>query len=459
MAAITFGELRYAYPNTTSRALDGIDLDIGSGLMLLSGASGSGKSTLLRVCNGLVPHFHGGTISGTAVVFGHDVMRSSTRELARDVGFVFQDPELQSVYPRVEHDVAFGLENLRVPRSVMRERVEAALAQCGITALRDRSVATLSGGERQRLALAGVLAMRPRLLVLDEPFSQLDDEGAHALREALHRVVHHGTGVFLAEHRAQILGHDVQRRLRIDQGRLRADVEREATPTHVVERAVSRSISGDGPGALAGGFALDRVSAGFGRTAVLHGVDLDAGAGEVIALCGRNGSGKSTLLRTIAGLLAPLSGHVRQAEGRIAYLPQNPSSLLHRPTVRDEVAWTLRRDRGGSRDVDDVLRTFRIAHVADRYPRDLSTGERQRAALAAVLAGSPSIALLDEPTRGMDDDAAASLVRAVSSLASRGATVVIATHDRALVVRVAARVVQLTDGIAVEQPLPHPLTA
>ncbi|HEY8673161.1 MAG TPA: ABC transporter ATP-binding protein, partial [Candidatus Dormibacteraeota bacterium] len=154
----------YWYPNSRLPALDGVDLELDGGLTLIAGGSGSGKSSLLRVCNGLVPHFHGGTVMGSAEVCGHDVISTATRVLATRVGFVFQDPELQSVYASVDRDVAFGLENIGVATPAMRERVADALEQTGIAHLRGRAVATLSGGERQRLALAGVLAMRPRLL-------------------------------------------------------------------------------------------------------------------------------------------------------------------------------------------------------------------------------------------------------------------------------------------------------
>src|ERR1039457_1118208 len=181
MPTLSFAGLHYTYPETASRALDGVDLEISSGLTLLTGSSGSGKSTLLRVCNGLIPHFHGGVIGGSACVLGREVVRTPTRELAREVGFVFQDPELQAVSPSVERDAAFGLENLGVARGEMLRRVGDALKICGIAPLRSRAVAPLSGGERQRLALAGVLAMRPRLLVLDEPLSQLDEEGARSV--------------------------------------------------------------------------------------------------------------------------------------------------------------------------------------------------------------------------------------------------------------------------------------
>ena len=447
MRTLSFAGLHYTYPEMASRALDGVDLEIDSGLTLLTGASGSGKSTLLRVCNGLIPHFHGGVIGGSAHVLGREVVRTPTRDLARDVGFVFQDPELQAVYPSVERDVAFGLENLGVAREEMLRRVGAALEMCGIAHLRSRAVGTLSGGERQRLALAGVLAMRPRLLVLDEPLSQLDPEGAAALLGALHAAVRGGTTALVAEHRHHLVLERADRWLLMAQGRVTPCAPDGPVPP---ARAVSRH---DAPASAALSWRLHQVSAGPAGVAVLQDLDLAGGAGEVLALTGANGSGKTTLLRTIAGLLPPLAGSVERRPGRIAYLPQNPSALLHRATVRSEIEWTLRRTQSTDR-ADALLEELGLAAVAERDPRDLSSGQRQRAALAAVLAGSPSLVLLDEPTRGMDGAARAALTAALVRVAGRGGSAVVATHDPQLVAAVATRVVELGDGVArVRQPL------
>jgi energy-coupling factor transport system ATP-binding protein len=191
------------------------------------------------------------------------------------------------------------------------------------------------------------------------------------------------------------------------------------------------------------------LAAGPGRETILDGVELAVGAGEVVALVGSNGSGKTTLLRTLAGLIAPLAGTVRRSPGRTAYLPQNPGALLHLPTVRAEVNLTLRRT-ASDEEADSILMSFGLLELADRYPRDLSAGERQRAAIAVTLAGSPALALLDEPTRGMDLTARRGLGTAIRSLSRRGSAVVIATHDVDLVAEVADRVVLLRDGRAIE---------
>jgi energy-coupling factor transporter ATP-binding protein EcfA2 len=440
---------RYWYPNTQEPALDGVDLDLTDGIALLAGASGSGKSSLLRVFNGLVPHFHGGMVSGSATVCDHDVVTTPTRVLARKVGFVFQDPELQSVYPSVDRDVAFGLENIGVAATEMPARVADALERAGISHLRGRAVATLSGGERQRLALAGVLAMRPRLLVLDEPLAQLDDAGARDLVATLRQLANAGTAIVVAEHRFEHLGGLPCRRLAIDGGRLVDAGHGSATRMPGAEPLMPEGDAATRAGVAAGAWRLDDVATGPAGTPILEGVSLAGFAGEVIALVGPNGGGKTTLLRTIAGLLPPLSGAVERAPGRLAFLPQNPMALLHRPSVAAEVAWTLRSGSFG-RDAGNILGELGLGHLAERDPRDLSSGERQRAAIAAVLAGTPDIALLDEPTRGMDEAAREALCRLVMTMRAAGSSVVVATHDKQLVSAIADRTVAVGTGSARE---------
>jgi energy-coupling factor transport system ATP-binding protein len=431
---------RYWYPNARVPSIDRVDLEIDGGITLLAGPSGSGKSSLLRVFNGLVPHFHGGTVQGTATVCGHEVITTPTRVLATKVGFVFQDPELQSVYPSVERDVAFGLENLGTAAAVMRRRVWDALERTGIPHLAGRAVATLSGGERQRLALAGVLAMHPQLLVLDEPLSQLDDAGARALAATLVDLADEGIAVVVAEHRFEHL-HDLPgRRLAVEGGRIAGArvPARNRVPDHTSGRVTGA------PGTQVA-WSLDMVATGPARVPVLESVSLDGRTGEVVALVGPNGGGKTTLLRTIAGLLVPISGTVIRSPGRVAYLPQNPMALLHRPTVAAEIAWTV-RGHTQSADAAALIGELGLSHLEDRDPRDLSTGERQRAAIAAVLAGAPHIALLDEPTRGMDDAARDALCRVIVRMRDAGCSIVLATHDRNLAAAVADRSIAVGSG-------------
>lgn len=471
MATVELERLSFRYASAQDDSLRGVTLALDGGLVLLGGASGSGKSTLLRVLNGLVPHFHGGRIAGAATVAGHDILRTPTRLLARDVGFVFQDPEAQMIGGSVEREVAFGLENLGVAPGDVRRRVDQALGLCGLDALRRRAVSTLSGGERQRTAIAASVAMGCGVLALDEPTSQLDAEGARAVVTLCRTLAGGGVTVVIAEHRTDRLlpaadsvlvcesggveGPDAPRRMA---GRLAAPPQvvelalhaawdpLPLTPDEVRPRLRRAVLPPRAPVAGEPAWALRNVTAGPAkRVPVLDGVALGGRAGEVVALVGPNGGGKSTLLRTLSGLIAPLAGEVWRRAGRVAHVPQNPAAVLHLPTVREEIELTLRRV-GEEDDVGTLLDLLGLQDLAGRHPRDLSSGERQRAAVAALLCGRPALAVLDEPTRGMDAVARRSMRALVSRLAERGAAVVVATHDVDLAASLADRVVEVSAG-------------
>jgi energy-coupling factor transport system ATP-binding protein len=484
VSAVSFRGVTFAYPDGPT-ALDGIDLDVEAGeVLLVIGDSGSGKSTLLRAVNGLVPHASGGRFGGEVIVAGRSTRDHAPRDLADVVGFVHQDPEAQFVVDRVEHDVAFALENLGLAEPAMRRRVEEALDALGIAHLRDRAPSTLSGGERQRAAIAGALAVGPQVLVLDEPTSQLDPQGADDVLAALARLnADLGTTVLLAEHRLERAAPLADRAVVVERGRVAegpaavgvvvggypgapsvtrlgralgwADLPltvRDARAT-AARLGVSLPAAPSEPPTRGEVLRAARgVRVDLGRREVLHGVDLEIASGDVIALLGRNGAGKTTLLRTLAGLVVPSAGAV-EGEVRSAYVPQDPGTLLFAPTVREEVAETLRllgapRDEG---TIECWLESLGLGEVADRHPRGLSGGERQRVAIAAVAVGGAGVLLLDEPTRGMDAASRAALELAVRSHAERGGAVVLATHDVELAARCATRVTVLGDGEVVAE--------
>jgi energy-coupling factor transporter ATP-binding protein EcfA2 len=475
---VDIATLRYSYPEMAGPALDCVDLALDRGICLVAGPSGGGKSTLLRLLNGLVPHLHGGRISGRATVDGHDVLRTAPRRLATSVGFVFQDAERHAVHATVERDIAFGLENLGTSPAEMRRRVGEVMDRLGIGHLRERTIASLSGGERQRVAVAGALVLRPRLLVLDEPFSQLDSPGARALLELCRELRDAGTALAVSEHRLDHLLPVADSVLRIAGGRLTGPADARAaaaslesapqvvrlsaamgwTPPLLEPASLRSHLSNAVPPVMprAAGrpgvpaWRLDGVVAGHDD--LLRGVGAAGHAGEIVAVMGRNGAGKTTLLRVIAGLASPRSGTVWREPGRVAYLPQNPAALLHRDTVAAEIAWTMRADRRSPGPIDEealpsLLRALGVDALGPRDPRDLSSGERQRAAVAAILCGSPVIALLDEPTRGMDGPARDGLVAAVRMLAARGTSVIVATHDSDLTAALADRVLVVAGGL------------
>lgn len=429
-----FEDFTYRYPEARVAALTALSLEIKGGLTLLAGPSGSGKTTLLRCLDGLVPHFHGGVASGRVEVLGHDLRAVTPRLLAHQVALVFQEPEAQMVLPVVDQEVAFGPANLGLAAAVVKERVERALAAMGIGHLARRRVATLSGGERQRVALAGALAMDPELLVLDEPTSQLDEAGALALRQQLDRLVGQGVAVVVADHRPQRLPDQGVSRVFLSAGRLTAPEPAPAWPPRQHGSGGSRELA----------WEATALTVGHDR-AVLSAVDLQCHRGEVVAVIGANGAGKTTLLRTLAGLLKPIAGGLHRERGRRAYLPQDPGALLHQATVGDEIQQTIRWLKLAS-PAQEVVDQFGLRGLTERDPRDLSTGQRQRVALAAILVGSPEMVFLDEPTRAADQESRRALFLAVDQLADRGAAILVATSDREFGEQVADLVVVAESG-------------
>jgi energy-coupling factor transport system ATP-binding protein len=478
---LTYSAVRFAYPDRERAAIDAIDLHLHGGqLVVVAGESGSGKSTLLRAANGIVPHSTGGRFAGTVTVAGRSTREHEPRELTDVVGFVHQDPEAQFVVDHVESDIAFALENLGHDVHAMRRRVEEVLDALAIAHLRDRDPTTLSGGERQRVAIAGALAAAPGVLVLDEPTSQLDPQGAEDVLSAIGRLNSElGTTVLLAEHRLERAAPLADRVVVMQRGAMAADAPpRDALADYAgapIVVQLGRSLQWDplpltvkearaiaaresslvvrpaprDPEPFAPGAELvrgDGVSVTLGGHPALRDVHLSIAAGEIVGLLGRNGAGKSTLLRALAGLIEPARGRIER-HARVAYVPQDPNALLSAATARGEVETTLallgRRDAA---PVEAWLSRLHLDTVASRHPRTLSGGERQRLAIAAVAVGGAPVLLLDEPTRGMDAPSRAALEDAIREHAKSGGAVVLATHDVELAARVARRIVVLGDG-------------
>ncbi|HVC86967.1 MAG TPA: ABC transporter ATP-binding protein [Gaiellaceae bacterium] len=408
--------------------LDGVTLEIADGEHIaLFGPSGCGKSTLLRALAGLVPHFHGGSFSGRVVVGGIDTREARPAELAGVVASVFQDPEDQIVMSKVVNEVAFGLENTGADPGEIWARVDQALALVGAEQLADRSTGELSGGELQRVSLASALALRPRLLLLDEPTSQLDPEAAEAFFDL---VEHLPCAVLVSEQRpARPLAH-CARVLFMDGGRIVLDRPREeALEWLAAHRPLYLPHAPDLVAHCSG------VRFSYGDRLVLDGASLEVRRGEIVALVGPNGAGKTTLAQIAAGLLEPQAGEATRQPA--AYLVQDPGRHLVTERVIDEVALGADPDRARI-----ALAQLGLAEYAERHPRDLSAGERERLALAAVLAMRPDFLVLDEPTRGVDPERKAELARLLRAEAPVRGTLVV-THDLPWAAEVADRIVEL----------------
>lgn len=499
---IHFDRLTYTYPDALHPALTNVTLDIAEGeFALVVGPSGAGKSTLLRCLNGLVPHFTGGRLGGRITVAGHDPVAEGPQVLSRVVGFVFQDPEAQFVVDRLEDEVAFALENAAIPPDKMRARVEEVLILLDLTRLRNRPLETLSGGEKQRGAIATALALRPRILVLDEPTSQLDPQSAEEVLQALVRLNRDlGLTIILAEHRLErVLPH--ASRLIYVPGRsepvlsgspreilrqmdltpplvtLGKAMGWEPLPLTIEEgQALAKEATAGTRYQVSGSnpkpetlkpepiLQITGLSFAYDDTPILDDVSLTVGAGELMVLMGRNGSGKTTLLKCIVGLLKPRPGDiwlageslVRQKTAdicrRVGYLPQEPDDLLFANTVAEELRITLRNhDLLDTPPIPpaDLLARLGLGDLAAAYPRDLSVGQRQRVALGAVTVTRPRLLLLDEPTRGMDYPAKRELVRLLREWQADGIGLLLVTHDVELVAQAANRVAVLDQGTIV----------
>jgi energy-coupling factor transporter ATP-binding protein EcfA2 len=438
--------LAFAYPGGRP-ALDGVSLEVEPGeLVLVLGPSGSGKSTLVRALAGLVPHFHGGRFAGRVEVAGLDTRLHRPAELAGTVATLFQDPEDQVVLTRVDNEVAFGLENLGVAPAEIPGRVDEALAAAGVAHLAGRPVAELSGGELQRVCLAATLALRPRLLLLDEPTSQIDPEAAEGFFELVAGL---GLAVVCTEQRpARPLEH-ADRVVFLDGGRIALDAPRDEALAWLAEHRPAYVVEPERPEPRLGADAVCRLEGvSFAYRAgvpVVDGADLELRRGEIVALAGPNGSGKTTLAKLAAGLLEPDAGTVRLA-GRAAYLSQDPGRYLVRERADEEVALAIGGDLGRARR---ALAAVGLAGRGERHPRDLSSGERERLALAAVAATEPDLLVLDEPTRGVDPERKAELAHLLRSEAAGRATLVV-THDLVFARAVADRTVALDDELVAQ---------
>jgi energy-coupling factor transport system ATP-binding protein len=430
--------LTFSYPGSQP-ALRDVSLELEPGeLVALLGPSGSGKSTLLRAVAGLVPHFHGGRFQGCVEVAGIDSRGTRPSELAGTVAVVFQDPEDQVVLGRVENEVAFGLENLGTDPREIPVRVRGALAAVGSEHLLERRVAELSAGELQRVCLASALALDPQLLLLDEPTSQLDPDAADALLELACGL---GRAVVVSEQRTARVLDACDRVLFLEAGRVLLDAPRapalrwlaENRPAYLPREPLWASCDAAGSGEIVLGLA--GVSFAYrGGPPVVENTSFRLSRGEVVGLVGRNGAGKTTLAKLAAGLLEPGSGAVER-RGSVVYLSQDPGRYLVRERADEEVALAVGGDLPRARR---ALEHVGLAGLERRHPRDLSSGERERLALAAVLVAEPDLLVLDEPTRGVDPERKDELARSLRAQAPARATLVV-TNDLVFAGEVADR--------------------
>ena len=485
MACYEIRDLTFTYPGETAPALREVTLTVADGeFLVLCGASGSGKSTLLRQLKSvLAPH---GARSGEIIFGGVPLEEVARGEQAGAIGFVLQDPENQVVTDKVWHELAFGLESLGYETPVIRRRVAEMAAFFGIQDWFYKNVSELSGGQKQLLSLASVMVMQPRVLLLDEPTSQLDPIAAADFLAVLGRINRElGTTVILSEHRLEEALSYANRAAVLEDGRLLccaapgevgALLRRQGSGMFYAMPAAMRiwgatDSEGTSPVTVCEGRAWlheyaashplgkippERVRAqtepvltarevwfAYEQDApeVLRGLTMTVCRGEHYALLGANGAGKSTTLRVLAGLLKPLRGEVTVC-GRVGLLPQDPQTLFVKKTVREDLMDVCRDEESLAR----AVALCRLDGLLDRHPYDLSGGEQQRAALAKLLLCAPNILLLDEPTKGLDAAFKRQLAQILRELQAGGVTIVTVSHDVEFCAEFADRCALFFDG-------------
>ena len=506
MNPIQIKELSFAYRSAENKALDGINFHLREGeMVILMGRAGAGKSTLCRCLNGVIPKFQKGEFSGDVQIFGESTAGKKIYELAQNVGLVFQDFEPQLFSTSVELEVAFGPENIALPRTEIAARVEYALQTVGLEGFEERQPYNLSGGEKQRLAIASILSSKPRVLVLDEPTTDLDPQGRHDILSALKKLQDESISLLVVEQDVEDVM-DADRIVIMDAGRILASgkarevfsdirlLEQHGIRPPQIAKLFSETVTDPLP--LTAEEAYHQLSDPFddgkfedlqrgdeqrrdeyGDVAIevrdlrysypstndaLAGADLRIREGEFAAIVGQNGSGKTTLAKHFNGLLRPSAGsilsfgrdtadmNVSELGRIVGYVFQNPDHQIFASTVRDELTFGPKNyglsEEEISTNVVEALEAVHLEGYEERDPFSLTKGERQRVAVASVLACKPRILVLDEPTTGLDYPQQKSMMDLLRSLNEAGHTIIIITHALWVVAEYAHRAIVMHDG-------------
>ncbi len=499
MEILEVKNLNFTYPLTASPAISDVSFSVNKGeFIAVCGATGSGKSTLLRLLKREISPL--GEVSGRIIFDGAPVSELAPEKSASEIGFVMQNPEHQLVTDTVWHELAFGLENLNLPQSVIARRIAETAAYFGIEEWYDKKVTELSGGQKQLLCLAAVMVMNPQVLVLDEPTSRLDPIAASEFIAALKKLNRElSLTVIISEHRLEEVIPVCDRLLVLENGSVKAF----DTPQNVVSvldekllRAMPAAVRlfhavegmGKCPLDIRDGrrfieMSFDNRISGLsfkgytnsGKKAmcfkevyfryernlpdVLRGLSLTVYENEIFCILGGNGSGKTTTISAAANLVKPYSGTIeifgrklKEYKNQTLYrncltlLPQDVQTVFMRNTVREELE--------GAETEAEML-PFDFEKLMDRHPYDLSGGEQQLVALAKVLAAKPKLLLLDEPTKGIDADSKYRLITILKQLKADGMTIVIVTHDTEFVCDCADRCAMLFRGENVSEDTPR----
>lgn len=470
-------------------------------VVLIAGTSGSGKTTLLRCINGLIPRSYQAEVAGRILLNGKDPEAKSLAEISHIVGTVLQDPERQILGAFVRNEVAFGLENLGVPRQEIKARIDTTLAHLGIDQLKDRQTFSLSGGEKQKVALAGVMVMQPDILALDEPLANLDPASAREALALIRRLADEGKSILIIEHRVEdVLRIKPDYALLLEDGMVTYQGEADGLlhtanyravklPAEVVIERAIRAGDVDAYERQAKPIEDPQTLVSFKDVSfhypsgpqVLKEINFNIRQGDIIALLGPNGAGKTTLVKHAIGLLRPSIGKVfvngedskdmtiAEMAHTIGYVFQSPSHMLFAQKVRDELAFGPKNMGHTEEEIQEnterALAVVNLSEEIDRAPLALSFGQQKRVTIAAVLTMRSAILVMDEPTAGQDYANYMNFMDSVVGLRSDDgqaysfSAIIFITHDLDLAVSYANRVVLMSEGRIVRDGVPPDVMA
>ena len=495
MSAVEIKDLKFQYMGSRKPTISIPYFSIEEGeSILITGKSGSGKSTLIQCINGIIPHIVNGTLKGEVSIFGKPVSGSTVPEISRVVGTLLQDPERQVINYKVEEEIAFAPENFNLPREEILERIDQSIRAVGIENLRGRETSKLSGGEMQRVALAAVLSMDPRILILDEPTSNIDPEGTRDIFQFLREEKGKRT-IIIVEHKVERVLPFVDRIVVVDDGKIALDGRKDdlineaqdllelgieiprhillanrlgistVDPAEIREVAIEKGMLPEArPRVQTDEFVMEadvkvEYNEGFNLRTPLR-----VRKGAITAIMGRNGAGKSTLLKALIGFIdadrakveSPLKINWEimadpdlQTRGTtLGYLPQSFDLMLINKTVERELHYSIkvRKLKGMEDTVKDLMELFSLTQYSKSDPLTLSQGQRRRVAMGATLAGGVKIIMMDEPTSGQDYMHKENLGRELTELRERGYTFIIVTHDSRFVYKFADRIIVVDNG-------------
>jgi energy-coupling factor transport system ATP-binding protein len=488
---LSIKDLSFQYNSRNTPAIKNISFDVNPGeVLLIAGSSGCGKTTLMRCVNGLIPNAYHGDIKGDIELFGQSVFKMEMAEISQEVGTVLQDPERQILGTYVLNDVAFGLESLGMPPEDIFPRVDQALKKMGIFYLRDRETFGTSGGEKQKIALAGVLAMKPRILLLDEPLASLDPASALEALENFRQLANEGLSVIIVEHRVEdVLAIKPERVIYMDEGEITylgdrqglmevVDYSRIKLPADVVLRRAKNDPPPAFEPVLKNSDEADDILVAFNQVQfqydedlpiVLDDINFEIHKGDVIAILGHNGSGKTTMVKHALGLLKPTRGHVylerndtkditvATAAKSVGYVFQSPTQMLFAPSVREELAFGPKNLGFSKEEIKEnvawAIETVHLEEEIDTPPLALSFGQQKRISIASVLSMRSRLLMMDEPTAGQDYWNYRAFMDAILQMPGFDSIVFI-THDLDLALIYANRIMILYDGKIVADGAP-----